>query len=70
MGPMSDKEFQAEMDMNVLKEAEQIERNAKRLNNAKQHARAKAQELQQFAADSDDEMGCDERMVRDGYTKL
>lgn len=69
MRPMSDKDFQAEYDMSVLKEAEAIERNPKRLNNAKQYARTKAQELQQFANDSDDMPG-DARMARDGFTKL
>lgn len=71
MGPMSEKEMQAEMDMGILKEAEAIERDPKRMNNAKMHARQKAAELQRFAADSDDDdMPGDARMTRDGFTKL
>ena len=64
---MDEKEWQAEQDMRIMKEAEQIEMNPKRVANAKRLARKKANELMAFAEDRDDMD--DAKMVMKGYTK-
>lgn len=67
--PRRDREnnFETEMDMRLLMDAENVERNPKRVANAKMLARQKAKELLDFAEDDESE---EEEMVKKGYRKL
>jgi len=60
-------EFMAEIDMNTLRAARDIESNPKRLQAAKSAAKRKAEELMAFANDGE---APEMQMVRDGFRKV
>ena len=64
MPRLNDRDFQAEMDMNTLMQAENM--NGARKAAAKNMAKQKAKELMAFAG----EEGDDARMARDGFKSL